>query len=110
MADLLMSLVKLDTSSPLKKSYKDAVKLLVETGKSIGLKYEVYVAKNNDVKQIDDLERLNEYIGSGYIPNLIFRLAEAAHNKPTVLFVSHFDVVPPGGGWDFEPFEPFIRD
>jgi len=35
------------------------------------------------------------YIGEGY---------------PTVAIISHMDVVPPGGGWDFDPFSPQIKE
>ncbi|NOZ63784.1 MAG: M20 family metallopeptidase [Caldiserica bacterium] len=46
-------------------------------------------------------------IGEEQRPNI---LGEIGEGRPVVAILSHMDVVPPGEGWEIEPFEPVIKN
>ncbi len=60
------------------------------------------------------LERINApdpTANGGHRPNVIFSNKSKAEG-PTLWFVCHVDVVPPGdrGAWTFDPFQPYVKD
>ncbi len=60
------------------------------------------------------LERINApdpTAEGGHRPNILFSNKSTAIN-PTLWFVCHVDVVPPGdrGAWTFDPFQPYVKD
>ncbi len=83
--ELLKKLVSIDTSGG--KNREKAVEVIVGAAEERGLKTEV----------IWDLKG---------IPNVIVR---GNGSGKTVLFVTHYDVVPPGDGWTRNPFEPVVE-
>ncbi len=91
MVDLLMRLVRIDTNSYERKNYDEITKLISEEAKRIGC----------------IVERIVDNKG---IPHLKIMLPNAPMDAKKVIFLTHYDVVPAGEGWDFDPFEPFVRD
>lgn len=83
--DLLKELVSIDTSEG--KNRERAVEVIVRAAEERGLKAEV----------VYDLKG---------IPNVIIK---GNGSGKTVLFVTHYDVVPPGEGWTRDPFEPVVE-
>ncbi len=83
--DLLKELVSIDTSEG--KNREKAVEVIVKAAEERGLKAEVVW----DMKGI---------------PNVIVR---GTGSGKTILFVTHYDVVPPGEGWTRDPFEPVVE-
>ncbi len=81
----------------IRQNYREAAEAVAEMAKSHGL----------NVEQIDLL--------NGEIPTLIITLPEAPQNKPTMAFVSHYDVVPAKGPWivdgeEIDPYKPVVKD
>ncbi len=48
-----------------------------------------------------------EIVGEDKRPNI---LGEIGRGKPTVAILSHMDIVPPGEGWETDPFEAVIKN
>jgi len=82
--DLLKALVSVDTTTG--KNREEAVSLLEEATKERGLEAKRVVDENG-------------------ILNLI--ISKPGRGKK-VLFITHYDVVPPGDGWTRDPFEPEV--
>jgi len=88
---LLMRLVALDTTSEERRNFDVMANLLVEEAKKIGLSADCVVDENG-------------------IPHVVVSLPDAPKMGKKILFVTHYDVVPAGEGWDFDPFKPFIKE
>ncbi|MEX0567772.1 MAG: M20/M25/M40 family metallo-hydrolase [Candidatus Njordarchaeota archaeon] len=86
--DLLKKFVSIDTTSSERKNFDLMAKIIKEEAEKLGLVAEIVV----DEKKI---------------PHVIVKLPMNLEDKKKVLFVTHYDVVPPGDGWDFDPFKPF---
>ena len=82
-----MQLIRFKTYSPNKEEKERAAKFLIEYAKSMGLDGEIVYSENDT-------------------PNVLINPEKNAD----IVVVTHFDVVPPGEGWEFNPFEPFIKD
>jgi len=91
MVEFLKKLVSIDTTSSERKNFDKIVELVMEEAKKIGCNVE---------KVVD---------GKG-IPHLKITLPNAPKNGKKVVFLTHYDVVPPGEGWSFDPFKPFVKD
>ncbi|MBX5321751.1 MAG: ArgE/DapE family deacylase [Candidatus Bathyarchaeota archaeon] len=89
--DLLSKLVAIDTTSTERKGYEKIANLLVKEAQSLGLKAEKIV----DAKGI---------------PQILITIPNAPKKAKKVVFITHYDVVPVGEGWDFNPFKPFVKD
>ncbi len=86
-----MKLVSIDTNSYERKNYDVIVNLVEEEARKIGCV----------------IERVVDNKG---IPHLIITLPNAPKDAKKIVFLAHYDVVPAGDGWDFDPFKPFIKD
>jgi len=91
MVEFLKRLVSVDTTSTERKNYDKITEVIMEEAKKIGCNVE---------KVID---------GKG-IPHLKITLPNAPKDGKKVVFLTHYDVVPPGEGWNFDPFKPFVKD
>lgn len=89
--DLLLKLVSIDTNSYERKNYEVITNLIEEEAKKIGCSVEKIVDKKG-------------------IPHLKITLPNAPQEGKKVIFLTHYDVVPAGDGWDFDPFLPFVKD
>lgn len=89
--DLLSKLVAIDTTSTERRGYEEIANLLVDEAKRLGLKAERIVDKNG-------------------IPQILITIPNAPEKAKKVVFITHYDVVPAGEGWDFNPFKPFVKD
>ncbi|MEM3783490.1 MAG: ArgE/DapE family deacylase [Candidatus Bathyarchaeia archaeon] len=89
--DLLSKLVAIDTASTERRGYEEIANLLVDEAKRLGLKAERIVDKNG-------------------IPQILITIPNAPEKAKKVVFITHYDVVPAGEGWDFNPFKPFVKD
>jgi succinyl-diaminopimelate desuccinylase len=91
MVDLLKKFVSIDTTSTERKNYDKITELITEEAKKIGCNVEKVVDEKG-------------------IPHLKITLPNAPTDGKRVVFLTHYDVVPPGEGWSFDPFEPFVKD
>lgn len=91
MVDLLMRLVAIDTNSYERKNYDVIVDLVGKEANQIGC----------------IVERVVDNKG---VPHLIINLPNAPKKAKKIVFLAHYDVVPPGDGWEFDPFKPFVKD
>ncbi|RLI22184.1 hypothetical protein DRO54_01770 [Candidatus Bathyarchaeota archaeon] len=89
--DLLSKLVAIDTDSTSRKNYNEIVDLLLEEIGKVGLVAEKVV----DAKGI---------------PHVLVRFPDVPKDVKKIVFLTHYDVVPAGEGWEFDPFKPFIKD
>ena len=89
--DLLCKLVAIDTDSTQRKNYGKIANLLISEAERVGLKAE---------KVIDEKG----------IPHVLVGFSNAPADAKKIVFLTHYDVVPAGEGWDFDPFKPFIKN
>ena len=89
--DLLCKLVAIDTDSTQRKNYDRIADLLISEAERVGLKAE---------KVIDEKG----------IPHILVGFSNAPADAKKIVFLTHYDVVPAGEGWDFDPFKPFIKN
>ena len=89
--NLLSKLVSIDTTSTERKNYETFADLLMEETQKRGLTAEKVVDKKG-------------------IPHIIVTIPTAPKKAKKVVFITHYDVVPAGEGWDFDPFKPFVKD
>jgi len=88
--DLLCRLVAVDTDSTQRKNYDRIVDMLIGEAERIGLKAEKIVDEKG-------------------IPHVMITFHRVPEGKK-VVFLTHYDIVPAGEGWKFDPFKPFIKD
>jgi succinyl-diaminopimelate desuccinylase len=93
--DLLSRLVEINTESVPKKGYSECASVIVEEAEKNSLTAEI-VDGERGAK--DGLSR----------PNVIVTLDSGSDT--TLLLESHFDVVPPGTGWNYPPFKLTVED
>jgi len=87
---LLLKLVSINTTSTERRGYNEIIDLLVEEAEKMGLFAE---------KIIDD---------EG-IPQVLISMPDTPKEAKKIIFLTHYDVVPAGEGWNFDPFKPFIK-
>lgn len=88
--DLLSRLVKINSESVPKTGYDKCATIIIEEAKNNSLKWEIV---DGEKGAKDGLSR----------PNVIVTLDSGS--DVTLILESHFDVVPPGTGWKYPPFE-----
>lgn len=93
--DLLSRLVGVNTESVPKKGYKECSQLIIDEAEKNSLDYMVI---DGEKGAKDGLAR----------PNVIVTLDSGSDT--TLLFESHFDVVPPGTGWKYPPFKLTVEN
>ncbi|UNQ74266.1 M20 family metallopeptidase [Infirmifilum sp. NZ] len=103
MVSFLLELVRIPSESGyqgntiVRRNYTEIVALIEKTAVENGL-------------TVERVELLN-----GDIPSLVIGLPDAPRNKPSMAFVTHYDVVPAKGPWvvdgqQMDPYEPIVRD
>jgi succinyl-diaminopimelate desuccinylase len=93
--NLLSRLVEIDTESVPKRGYSECASIIVEEAENNSLTAEIV---DGEKGAKDGLFR----------PNVIVTLDSGSDT--TLLLESHFDVVPPGTGWKYPPFELTVED
>ena len=93
--DLLSRLVGVNTESVPKKGYNECSQLIIDEAEKNSLEYMVI---DGEKGAKDGLAR----------PNVIVTLDSGSDT--TLLFESHFDVVPPGTGWKYPPFKLTVEN
>ena len=88
--NLLCRLVAINTDSTQRKNYDKITDMLIGEAERIGLKAEKIVDEKG-------------------IPHVLITFHRVPEGKK-VVFLTHYDVVPAGEGWEFDPFKPFIKD
>ncbi len=84
----LFELIKFKTFNPNKEEKEKAAKWLKNYLENKGFEVEIVYSENET-------------------PNI---LAKKGEKGKRLVFVTHYDVVPPGEGWEFDPFKPFEKD
>ncbi len=92
---LLSKMVEVDTDSVSKKGYDECASIIVEEASRSSLDVEIL---DGEKGAKDGLSR----------PNVIVTLD--AGSDVTLLIESHFDIVPPGQGWVYPPFQLTVKD
>ena len=92
--DLLSRLVEINSDSTLKTGYVECANLIKREAEATGLKTEVY---DSAELAADRKPR----------PNVVARLDVDA--EETVILVTHYDIVPAGPGWRYQPFKLTIE-
>ena len=87
--DVLKKIVAVNSDSITKSGYKECADIVADEAQKIGLKVEIFDSK---AKSSDKLPR----------PNVVTTLDVGA--PKTLLGIAHYDIVPPGEGWDYDPF------
>lgn len=89
--EYLFKLIRFRTDSTTGQNYEECAEFMASELKKVGFDVEI-IYGNAD----DDRPR----------PNVIAQRGK----KPFLLYSAHFDVVPPGEGWDTDPWTPIERD
>jgi len=89
-----MDLIRFNTDSVTKSNYTECADFIHRTALDLGLQSEIFTTTTE---------------GNKPCPNVVIT-KPGQPNGSTILLVTHFDVVPAGDGWDFDPFTPFERD
>jgi succinyl-diaminopimelate desuccinylase len=81
----------------IRRNYREAAETVAKIAESAGLK----------------VERLE--LEGGEVPTLVISIPDGSGGKPTVAFVSHYDVVPAKGPWkidgeEVDPYKPVLKD
>jgi len=92
--EFLSKLVKIDTNAQTKVGYTSCARLIEREANKLGLKTRVYDA----VRETPDKKPR---------PSVVVDLDVGSKN--TILLVTHYDVVPPGTGWKYDPFKLTIE-
>jgi succinyl-diaminopimelate desuccinylase len=87
--NVLKKIVAVNSDSITKSGYKECASIVADEAEKIGLKVEVFDSK---LKSPDKLPR----------PSVVATLNVGA--PKTLLVAAHYDIVPPGAGWDYDPF------
>ena len=87
--NILKKLVAINTDSVKKSGYEECAKIIHDEAEKIGLKVEIYDARN---KTVDNLPR----------PSVVATLDVGSSR--TLLGIAHYDIVPPGDEWTYSPF------
>lgn len=98
--DILSKMVSIPTVNPPGRNFKEFVDYAENLLKELGMNVRVYeVPKDVVAKNYPDYADYPRYI-------LIARVGEG---EPIIHFNGHYDVVPPGSGWDRDPFKPYLE-
>jgi len=94
MKKFLTELIKFNTDSVTKANYTECAEFIHKTALELGLKSEILTTTTD---------------GDKPCPNVVIT-KEGKKEGATILLVTHFDIVPAGEGWSYDPFEPFEKD
>lgn len=93
---LLTRLVGLDTDSNEKRNYAECCQAISDEAKRVGLAAQILDGKS--VLKNDERPR----------PNVVVTLDKGSDT--TLILVTHYDIVPPGGGWVHDPFKVTVEE
>ncbi|MGD0328830.1 MAG: ArgE/DapE family deacylase [Nitrososphaeria archaeon] len=88
--NVLKKMVAVNSDSITKSGYKECANIIADEAEKLGLEVEIFDSK---AKSSDKLAR----------PNVVATLNVEA--PKTFLGIAHYDIVPPGEGWDYDPFK-----
>ena len=92
-------MISIPTTVPPGENYKEFVEYASSLLKNLGLKTEVIKVPKSYIRQyLPGMEDYPRYLLLGKIGN----------GKPILHFNGHYDVVPAGSSWDYEPFNPAV--
>lgn len=96
---ILCDMISIPTINPYGENFDKFVKYIVGILKEIGMEIDVIEVPRDLVESIcKDCAKYGRYIVVGRIGS----------GKPVIQFNGHYDVVPPGSGWNYDPFKPVI--
>ncbi|MGQ9781217.1 MAG: ArgE/DapE family deacylase [Nitrososphaeria archaeon] len=93
--EVLRKVVSVNSDSVTKQGYSECSETVASEAEKIGLEVKVYDSK---AKTEDNLTR----------PNVVATLDVGA--RETLLGIAHYDIVPPGAGWRYDPFTLTVVD
>lgn len=93
--EILKKIIPINTNALEKINYKKCAEIIIEEAKKIGLKINVY----------DSMKLAGDNISR---PNIVASLDFGADK--TLGLIAHYDIVPPGLGWKYDPFKATILE
>jgi len=97
--DVLINMINIPTVNPPGKNFYDFAEYTSKVMESIGMSVKVIEVPKDIVEKIcRECADSPRYIVIGRIGN----------DRPVIQFNGHYDVVPAGEGWSFDPFKAFI--
>ena len=110
MVDFLQELIRIDTTVPPGRNYRECAEFIGSRLKKFGYDVE-YVTAPTDYMEKHLLAIRTDQKDSTVLPrvNVMARM-EGSVQKPVKHFSGHFDVVPAGEGWTVDPFGGEIKD
>ncbi len=98
--DILSKLVSIPTVNPPGRNFKEFVDYAESLLKELGMDVRVYeVPKDVVAKHYPEYADYPRYI----------LIARVGNGEPVLHFNGHYDVVPPGSGWERDPFKPYVE-
>jgi succinyl-diaminopimelate desuccinylase len=101
--ELTRDLIRIPTVNPPGRDYERCAFFLADTLRSLGVEVDLVPVPKDQVQVLaphgEGLPRVN----------VLGRL-RGSKGKPVLHLSGHYDVVPPGDGWDSDPFDPVIKD
>jgi len=98
---VVKELISIPTVNPPGERYEEVSTYLRDSMRELGLRVEVVKVPDNIVEQYYSWAR-------GY-PRFIV-IGRLGKGGPVLHFNGHYDVVPPGQGWSFDPFKPRLLE
>lgn len=99
LVNLAAKLIKVPTVNPPGEHYEEFAELMARELEKVGLSVDLIKVPR------DELERYGVNL-----PRVIVVGTLKSEAAKTLVFNGHYDVVPPGSGWELDPFQPVIRD
>jgi len=103
MAEFLREFVAIETENPLGRNYREGARFLADAMTDRGYEVETVEVPEETVAEHyperADHERVNVLGRKG-----------GASSGPDVHFTGHFDVVPAGEDWQYDPYDPVVED
>jgi succinyl-diaminopimelate desuccinylase len=96
----LKELISIPTENPPGLNYDKIVNVIKNKLEELGYKTEIFTPSEEELKKLVKF-------GQGNRPNLVGYLG---NGNVKVAFNAHYDVVPAGEGWSFNPYSPVVKD
>ena len=99
--EVLKKFISVPTVNPPGERYREFVDTASQVFRELGFDVKIYeVPKGEVAKYYPDYKDYPRYI----------LIARRGSGRPILHFNGHYDVVPPGSGWETDPFKPVVKE